>query len=184
MRLNLGCGTNLVDGYVNVDMVGKPDVLCDLEVFPWPWPDSSVDEVRAHHVLEHLGRTPEVFVGVVKEMWRVCRPGARVDIVVPHPRSDDFLNDPTHVRPITFQTMRMFSRRLNLEWQREGWSDTKLALIHGVDFEPISETRMLEPHVQSALESGQLPRESLEMAVRQLSNVVKQTRFLLEVVKP
>ena len=36
MKYNLGCGDKKIDGYVNVDVCGTPDVTCDLAVFPWP----------------------------------------------------------------------------------------------------------------------------------------------------
>ena len=42
--------------------------------FPWPWGESSVDEVHLIHVLEHLGREPHVYLGIMKELWRVCAP--------------------------------------------------------------------------------------------------------------
>ncbi len=45
LRLNLGCGMKHIEGYVNVDRFGEPDVRHDLEVLPWPWPDDSVSEV-------------------------------------------------------------------------------------------------------------------------------------------
>ena len=66
MRLNLGCGFNKRDGYVNVDIGDHcaPDVVHDLEKAPWPWDDSSIDEIYMSHVLEHLGATTAVF-GVV-----------------------------------------------------------------------------------------------------------------------
>ena len=42
LKLNLGCGQNPRDGYLNVDKYGSADLTCDLEAFPWPWPDNSV----------------------------------------------------------------------------------------------------------------------------------------------
>ena len=62
MKLNLGCGHDHKEGYVNVDVsdLGKPDMVVDLEVLPWPWQDSSIDEILIKHTLEHLGQTPKM----------------------------------------------------------------------------------------------------------------------------
>jgi hypothetical protein len=56
MRLNLGCSDRRIDGFIGVDIAPGPavDEIADLEG-PWPWPDSSVLEVRAHDVAEHIG---------------------------------------------------------------------------------------------------------------------------------
>lgn len=183
LKLNIGCGTNKVDGYVNVDRAHKPDVVCDLEKFPWPWPDSSVDEIRAHHILEHLGRTPDVFIGVMKEMYRVCKGGAKVEIVVPHPRHDDFLNDPTHVRPITLNVMALFSKTWNRKWEADGSANTKLALEHDVDFDPKTEALQLEHGVNEAYESGRINDAALAQLIKERNNIVKAIHLTLECVK-
>ena len=120
LRLNLGCGLRLIDGYVNVDRFGEPDLQHDLEVFPWPWPDDSVDEVVLQHVLEHLGRDTDVYLGIMKELYRVCRDGATIRITVPHHRHEYFYHDPTHVRAVTSEGMRLFSQRNNREWAAQG----------------------------------------------------------------
>jgi predicted SAM-dependent methyltransferase len=103
MRLNLGCGNRKLQGWRNVDKVPdcSPDELVDLEQLPWPWPDNSVDEIFLSHVLEHLGQATDVYLGIIKELYRVCRDGATITIIVPHPRHDHFLTDPTHVRAVT-----------------------------------------------------------------------------------
>ena len=54
-KLDLGCGKNKQAGFVGVDerAFEGVDVAHDLRR-PWPWSDSSVDEVHCSHFLEHL----------------------------------------------------------------------------------------------------------------------------------
>ncbi|HVP70154.1 MAG TPA: hypothetical protein VMS45_02445 [Gemmatimonadaceae bacterium] len=182
-RLNLGSGQNPFPGYINVDKYGEPDWRCDLEVFPWPWPDSSIEEVQLIHVLEHLGRDPDVFIGVMKELYRVCKPGARVRIRVPHPRHDDFIGDPTHVRVITPQVMSLFSRRNCETWKAQGAANSPLALYHGVDFETIEAQVMLVPAYQERMEKGQISAAQMQDMLRERNNVAFEIRLVLEVRK-
>lgn len=135
-KLNLGCGSHRLEGWCNVDRVAalQPDVVHDLESIPWPFEDDAVEEVLLQHVLEHLGADPRVFLAVMAELYRVCRPGALVRIHVPHPLHRDFRSDPTHVRAITPEVLAMFSRSQCESWQRSGAANTPLALICAVDF--------------------------------------------------
>ena len=68
MKLNLGCGNRKNEGWVNVDKhkIFKPDVLHDLEKFPYPFEENSVDEMLLSHVLEHIGQNPDIFINIIK----------------------------------------------------------------------------------------------------------------------
>src|ERR1051325_5322912 len=92
--LNLGCGRRRVEGAVNIDVTEetRPDVVHDLNVRPWPFPDDSFDEGLAHDVVEHLGET----IATREEVPRVCRHGARVLMTVPHFSCSNAFTDPTH----------------------------------------------------------------------------------------
>lgn len=184
MKLNLGCGSQIFDGWVNVDKFGKPDQILDLETFPWPWDDNSADEILLSHVLEHLGQKPEVFIAIMRELYRVCRDGATLRVRVPHPRHDTFLTDPTHVRPITAATMEMFSRTANLEWQRTGGTNTPLALYHDVDFELVSARSELDEPYRSMYRDGKISAQDLEKLDRTLNNVVVEIEMVLKAKKP
>jgi hypothetical protein len=186
MRINLGCGYRKRDGFHNVDKYAgcAPDEVVDLESFPWPWPSDSVDEVVMSHVLEHLGATPDVYFGVFRELYRVCRHEATVHITVPHPRHDTFLADPTHVRPVTVDGLAMFSRRLCEEWIRDGRANTPIALMIGVDFEIVSTALALEPIWRSKLELKKITEVELLLAMKERSNVVVETTIVLRAVKP
>jgi hypothetical protein len=183
LKLNLGSGQNPQPGFVNVDKFGEPDLRCDLETFPWPWPDNSVSEIVMNHVLEHLGASTEVFIGIMKELYRVCEPGARIRIAVPHPRHDTFINDPTHVRPITPEVLSLFSKRQNLRWKETGAANSPLALYHGVDFEVVSEEYFLDEPYSSDLQQGRLEQDELKALLRKHNNVASEISITLQAVK-
>lgn len=81
-KLNLGSGLDHKEGYVNMDWnpLAKPDVLHDLNRFPFPFADNTFDLVEATHVLEHLDRP----FAVMTEMHRILKPGGRLLVKVPH----------------------------------------------------------------------------------------------------
>lgn len=186
MRLNLGCGGKITPGWLNVDKFPtcNPDQVVDLERFPWPWPDDSVDEVRMHHVLEHLGAQTEIYLGIIKELYRVCRDNAAIHIIVPHPRHDDFLNDPTHVRPVTPASFVLFSQAKNREWLAKGVSNSPLGLYLDVDFVVDTESYLLEEPWGHLYEQKKLPFADLQHAIRLYGNVIKQFEFVVRPIKP
>ncbi len=185
MKLNLGCGPKRLAGWVNADKSAafQPDQVVDLETFPWPWPDASVDEILLSHVLEHLGQTPDAFIGVMKELWRVCKAGAQVRIHVPDPRHESFLGDPTHVRPVTLDTLALFSQAFNRQTLAEGAANTPLGLMHGVDFDIASHEMVYDEPWRGRLERGEITRPQADEAARMYLNVIQEHRFVLKAVK-
>ncbi|WP_295618056.1 hypothetical protein [Chamaesiphon sp. GL140_3_metabinner_50] len=183
LRLNLGCGAKRLDGYINVDKFGDPDLRFDLETFPYPWGDNTVVEIELHHVLEHLGQQTATYLKIIQELYRICMPGAKLHITVPHHRSDSFFHDPTHVRPITTVGLSMFSKQLNREWQERGKAFTLLALYLDVDFE-VTEVVYTPSQVwtdrypESATDANRLVKES-----EIYSNLIKQVEMTLVAVK-
>ena len=175
--LNLGCGSNKLDGFINVDKYGDPDLLLDLESPDWPFEDNSVDAIVMSHVLEHLGQDFAVFNRVLQNIYRICKPGAKVIINVPHPRHDNFIGDPTHVRIITPQVMSLYSKAQCLEWRKKGFSNSPLALYHNVDFQ------MIECVFVPDWKYEKMPPQNLDAMARELNNVIVEIRMTFEVLK-
>jgi predicted SAM-dependent methyltransferase len=114
MRISIGSGEKRIDDFINCDYdpLTNPDYCFDLEKDPFPFPDNSVDEVLASHVLEHLG---DGYFHCIKELYRVCKHGAVIHVNVPHHRNDNFADDPTHKRPITVRGLKLFSKSFSVE---------------------------------------------------------------------
>ena len=92
MKLNLGANDRRVEGYISVDIAPPADQIVDL-AGPWPWDTSSVDEVLAYSVFEHL---PDK-IHTMRELWRVLRPGGIALLQLPHATLGDGGHcDPTH----------------------------------------------------------------------------------------
>ncbi|MBY0404521.1 MAG: class I SAM-dependent methyltransferase, partial [Cyanobacteria bacterium] len=166
-----------------------PEIHHDLETFPWPWADSSVDEIVMNHVLEHLGRETDIYFGIIKELYRISKPNGLIRINVPHPRHDDFLNDPTHVRPITPEHLLLFSKKQNLIWQSQRKSNSPLGLYLDVDFEIVESMYKLDPYWENQFSveggpQGLAIEGALDLAIRNHNNVVKEIWLDLKVIKP
>lgn len=83
MKLNLGCGKKPMEGFVNVDYYDSCDMRVDLNVFPWPWENDSIEEVYSCHWLEHV----EDYERTIRETFRILRPNGVLHCRVPHHRA-------------------------------------------------------------------------------------------------
>ncbi|HEY4029012.1 MAG TPA: methyltransferase domain-containing protein [Caulobacteraceae bacterium] len=186
MKLNVGCGFDKRAGYLNLDKYAACglDQVMDAEAFPWPFETSSADEILFHHALEHMGADTEVFLRLIQKVYRVCRPGAKVQIDVPHPRHDNFINDPTHVRIVTAEMLTLFSKERNRQAREIGGSNTALADYLDVDFELRLASVILEERFQRAMAAGQISEAQMIEIMRTQNNVVIETQITLEAIKP
>lgn len=185
IRLNVGCGHNKLGGYLNVDKYAacEPDLVCDVECLPWPWGDDSVSEVVFNHSLEHIGASSDAFLGVMRELYRVCRNGAEIQINVPHPRHDDFLNDPTHVRVITPTVLSLFDKDLNDRWKATGVPNTPFAHYLGVNFKIVRAEQSLAEPYETLFQQGRILEKDLAGLLRERNNMIAEVRIRLRVVK-
>lgn len=187
LKLNLGSGSRRIEGFLNVDYSAecKPDIVMDLERLPWDFEQDSVSHILMSHVLEHLGQSPVVFLGIMKELYRVCRNEALIDIIVPHPAHDDYVSDPTHVRPITHLTLALFDREENLRWRKGGAANSPLALQCGVNFKITEVKYRMDQEAETALRNIETNDPSLAAIIKRFGrNVIRSSSFRLKVIKP
>lgn len=136
MKLNIGSGYSKPEGFVNIDCDShcNPDILLELDDVNLilPFDDNSIDEIRAYHILEHIGIG---FPRLMQEMYRVLIPGGIIDIKLPHPHHDIAIIDHDHKRQLLPESFRLFSKKYNeLEIARGGSSSTH-GIRYGIDFE-------------------------------------------------
>jgi hypothetical protein len=186
MKFNMGCGRRKLPGWVNVDSApaSQPDQVWDLEETPWPWPDNCAEQVLFNHSLEHMGASTKVFLALMQELYRICAPGCQVEIVAPHPRHDTFLNDPTHVRPITPEMLQLFDKAMNDAWVELGAANTPLAHYTGVDFALVKVQQTPEQEYVRQINEGLIDEPTLARYARERLNVIKENRILLVARKP
>lgn len=84
IRLHLGCGSRIFDGYLNIDgeyMKETPGIYVHDLLTPFDIEDNSVDEILSVHVIEHImpDKVPDVF----KEWHRVLKKKAFVAVEWP-----------------------------------------------------------------------------------------------------
>ena len=181
-KLNLGSGLSKIDGYINLDIspIGEPDVLHDITKFPWPFNDSEINHIVAKDILEHMHDLPSI----IKEMYRISKNGAVWEIMVPHHRCDTFMNDPTHVRPITPVTIKMFDQKYIGECIARGEAESYLTFELGVDIELLNTKFELVPYWQERVNKKEITEEQLRVASDTMNNVIQNSAFLIQVHKP
>lgn len=139
VKLDLACGQNKKSSdYIGVDIIDDKnvDLVHDLNVYPYPFEDNSVDEIYCSHYVEHIPHdnwrsillecdTFEEFKkkalqpqidGLIKfmnEIYRILKPDGKVKIIAPYVTHVRAFGDPTHTRYIHDWSFYYF----NKEWR-------------------------------------------------------------------
>lgn len=163
--IDLACGNNKREGYWGVDeaKTDAADQQVDLEVFPWPWEDGSVDGLHCSHYVEHAPMYrpdgQDGLIAFMNECHRILRKpvgtegedgyieGGRMTIIHPDCKSTRAFQDPTHRRFIPQQTWYYFNR----EWMKANaldhypiTADFDVIVIQGLGMNPTFQARNAE----------------------------------------
>jgi SAM-dependent methyltransferase len=95
MILSVGCGRREADSNViRLDISAKvePDVVWDLNEFPYPFEPSFFSVIECFDVIEHVADIPKV----IEEFYRILKPDGLLKITTPHFSSVNSFIDPTH----------------------------------------------------------------------------------------
>jgi SAM-dependent methyltransferase len=172
-RLHLGCGNDVLPGWVNHDLAALPgvDVVHDLDSYPWPFDDDRFTEIRMHHVLEHL-REP---VQAIEEIHRIARNGATVQIRVPYWNSTDWASDPTHKTAFSEYSFDFFDPAKRHGRERPYYSSARFTVR--------SQTFWTKPVAIYLPVSNEIGRKVLSALARHLGGVIWVVEFDLVALK-
>ncbi len=108
-RLNVGCGRDIRKGWINLDMITYPgiDIIHNLNKYPYPFKNNTFDRIWASQIIEHLD-DPYNFV---KELWRIAKPGAEINIGTVHFSAPNVWGDLTHRRPFQSDSFNCFNTK-------------------------------------------------------------------------
>ena len=116
---------------MNLDVTAdtKPDVVHNLNVTPWPFPENRFRAINAYDVLEHL----DDLLAVMSEVHRICRPGGIVKITVPHYSNWRAFTDPTHRHYFGYSSFDYFT------------SQSEWSFYTRVRFKPLTKKLVFQP---------------------------------------
>jgi len=185
-RLNLGCGFDKFDDYVNVDIDKRvePDIVLDLNKTPWPFKDEEFSHIVAKNILEYLGDTKENFYQIIKEMYRVSSNSAIWEIQIPHWNSDLAKEDPYIKRIPNLGFFRHLNMNETLDQIRAKKNISKLAFDLNVDMDLCDVQFMFTPHWQRLLKEQKIKKDEVDFALQHYNNVAYQAILLVQVHKP
>ena len=163
LKLDIGCGHNKQAGFYGIDLRKLPEVdqVVDLEAFPWPFDDKSVDEIFCSHYIEH---TTDL-IKFMDELYRIMKTGAKATIVAPYYSSVRAWQDPTHKRAISEFTFMYFNKQ---------WRDANKLEHYGIksDFD-FTYGYMVDPAWQNRSE------EARNFAIRFYINAVSDIQVVI-----
>ncbi|HKU19076.1 MAG TPA: methyltransferase domain-containing protein [Candidatus Saccharimonadales bacterium] len=166
-KVELGCGDTKREGFFGIDILPSPsvDLVLNIEKHKLPFPDNSIDHIYSSHTFEHLTN----YRFVLREIMRVAKPDALVEIWTPYGKSNDgmlfghftFLSE-TSFKHICFEFDRFFLGQTHgyLLWEKTHYN--------------------LYPDIIKQLKERKIP---LDFALEHLFNIALEWGVFLRVKK-
>lgn len=107
-KLNLGCGKDYKEGYINLDISKKvkADVYHDLSKFPYPFQDNTFIEILSLGTLELINAD---FIEIMEELYRITKPLGIIKIRSPAFPNMCSAQDPLTKKFMTWNTFEYFN---------------------------------------------------------------------------
>lgn len=130
MRI-LSVGSGYKAGQPNLVTLDKsaqvnPDIVWDLDKFPYPFEGSSFSEIECFDVIEHLGDISKT----MEEFYRILEPGGMLKITTPHFSCANSFVDPTHKWHLSYFSFDYFCGDHKLAYYSQARYQIERRMIH------------------------------------------------------
>ncbi len=131
MKIHLGAGTEILEGYINTDIIDLPgiDKVFNCMDYIWDFEDDSADEIKAKDLIEHLPSHDRYYnnsiILFIEECHRILKPGGLLWIQTPGWDADFLWIDPTHVRGFDRRSFDIFDPDTDFGKSTGFYSDAK-----------------------------------------------------------
>jgi len=107
MKLNIGAGHKIKEGYLGIDLYKAKavDLICDISKV-LPFKDNSMEEIYMDNVIEHILDIPSL----ISELVRIGKNNAKMTIITPHFTSLSSWKDPSHYHHLSYFSFDHFEK--------------------------------------------------------------------------
>lgn len=174
-KLNLGCGTDIRAGWINLDIAPLPgvDVVHDLKILPLPFENETFDYVVCNDILEHFLD----YVPLLSELHRVMKKGGIIEIKVPHYTYSRAYADPTHLRYFSLELFEFFTKNTTRPYYFQFFFDEILELrltflrsrvlfYNGFIEKFVNKSKRNQLFYEKSFMSGLFPAENINVKIR------------------
>ena len=156
VKVNLACVQTRADGFLGIDKVktDATDIVHDLEEYPWPFENNSVDEIACSHYVEHTK-------DLIKFMDEICRIlkspytnnkgeeiKSKATIIAPYYSSIRCWQDPTHIRAISEYSFLYFNKKWRTDNKLDHYGiQSDFDFTYGYQLDPVWANRSEDARV-------------------------------------
>lgn len=126
MKLNVGCGKDIKNDYVNLDNIKDKnvDIIQNLNTY-WSFKDNTFNEILMKDILEHLDKP----ILAIEEAVRICKNNGIIKIRVPHCKCHKAWGDITHVRPFSCESFKPYDPKFHNVYSKGSLETKRFELI-------------------------------------------------------
>ena len=107
--LDIGCSKYKKAGFIGIDILRNPNIDVVADARQLPFKDNSIDAVYSRYALEHIPDN----LKVLSELWRTCKPGAQIQLILPHFSNPSYYDDLTHVYQYSTRSFEHYDHEMH-----------------------------------------------------------------------